>query len=139
MCRTLALVLICVFLAGCAKKEENLYKDGTDARVEVKAQKGVCTYINTYDSGSYWSESWWYWSLGIEYTFAKSERIEESKSQEGFLNLTEKTTKIHYTDIVIDSTFTFNPITAPIKAANSIESKIKLPQNYEYIEPLQYW
>ncbi len=127
-------------LVGCTKKESNVYVTGADARVQVKAQQGTPEDVNTYDSGTYWSESWWYWTRGIEYTFTKRERIEEAKSREGFLGLTELTTKTHYGDIVIDSTYTFNPITAPLKGSKNLSMSMpKLPQNYEYKEPAQYW
>jgi len=130
-------VLFCMLLGivSCSKSED-VYRNGTDARVQVKSERGTCTDINTYESGSYWSESWWYWSQGIEYTFSKSERIEESKTQSG---LTTTTTKTHYMDIVIDSTYVFTPTSAPQKTANSIKSKETKLRDYIYIEPVKYW
>ena len=140
MFRHIGLLACFLFLiVGCAKIEENVYRNGTDARVNVKAQRGVCEDINTYDSGTYWSETWWYWAQGISYSFKKSERIEEQKEKDGFLGLGEKVTKIHYTDIVISSTYTFDPITAPRKSTNRTQSEINLPQDYQYIEPVKYW
>jgi hypothetical protein len=127
MKKGLLLLMFSFALTACSKTED-VYRDGTDGRIAVKNERGVCADINTYESSGYWSQ-------GISYSFKKSERIEESDSRSGFTTTTIKT---HYTDIVIDSTYTFSPIPAPIKS-NYKASSTKLPHSYKYIEPLKYW
>jgi len=136
MRRYAGLLICCVMFWGCSKSKD-VYEIGDDARITVKTQRGTCTDINTYDSGAYWSETWWYWSQGISYTFGKEERVEESKSGYGFLSLGTLTTKTHYANVIISSTYNFNPITAP--ARNSTPSSIKLPQDTNSFEPGKYW
>ncbi len=86
-------------LFGCSTRTEDKFVTGTDARTQIQSQKGTTEDINTYESGSYWSESWWYWTKGIEYTFGKSERTEEN-IEKGFLNLSTKKILNHQMSII---------------------------------------
>jgi hypothetical protein len=93
-------VLALLILTGCGALQGEIVLPGHDDRVGVKQSRGNPEDVYTYDSGDYWSESWWYWSQGINYDFVKSKR------REGDGVIFQQ--KI-YIDIIINSTFTFSP------------------------------
>ena len=74
-----------------------------DARTGVKVSWGNPEEVNTYTSETYWSETWWYWTKGMSFTFGTAERNEQVGS-----GCNRRTAK--RTDIVIASTYKFNPI-----------------------------
>lgn len=113
--RIIAVLLLgIIMLAGYGGLETDEFESGSsaltksiakDVRNDVRADRGDPEDIRTYSSVGYWSETWWYWKQGISYTFKMVTRKEGSSS--GGCN---PTNAIHYTDVVIDSTYTFSPI-----------------------------
>lgn len=95
----IALFLVSLIAMSVGCKEE--HRQGYDERIDIRAEYGEPEDVYTYSSEDYWSESWWYWSKGIEFDFKKRER-----SEHGDLGYV----KTIYTDIVVKSTFEFTPI-----------------------------
>jgi len=83
--RIMPLLLVIAFLVGCGSGPF----ETEDARDEIRAQYGPPEEVNTYDSEGYWTETWWYWSRGVSFTFVREA----------------------YGDIDLESTYTFSPIT----------------------------
>jgi len=69
---------------------------------QIRGTYGEPEEINTYSSSDYSSETWWYWSKGISYTFKWGSLIEGD------------------CDI---STYTFDPISA--NSSEALKIKIK--------------
>jgi len=109
----IALFLLSLVAMGVTCEEK--YRQGYDERIDVRAEYGEPEDVYTYSSDDYWSESWWYWSKGIEFDFEKRER-----SKHGDLGCV----KTIYTDIVIESNYEFPPIT-------SIEKRAELKEEFE--------
>lgn len=70
----LALILVALVLAGisCDGKTSLEY----DERIETRQEYGEPEDTTTYSTDDYWTETWWYWSKGIAFTFEKSERTD---------------------------------------------------------------
>lgn len=97
-----------LFLSGCSREDSDEYRQGIDSRIAVRNLNGNPDDIFTYDSTYYWSQTWWYWCKGVEYSFTKSERIEEKEEGSWFWDKRKK--KIHYSDIIIESSYFYSPI-----------------------------
>lgn len=109
----IALFLVSLIAMSVGCKEE--HRQGYDERIDIRAEYGEPEDVYTYSSEDYWSESWWYWSKGIEFDFEKRERLKK----ENF-----GCTDIIYTDIVVVSTYEFPPIT-------SRQGQIRLREEFE--------
>ena len=97
-----------LFLIGCGRNDVDEYHAGVDARITVRYEHGAPENTYTYSTDTYWNEDWWYWcNGGIKYSFGKRDRVEEKEDGSLF---NRRTRRIHYNDIVIESTFQFNPI-----------------------------
>ena len=68
---TVIVIVVSLFVSGCA--DCNCDEDMDD----VRAKHGSPEEVNTYSSSDYHSESWWYWSKGVEYTFAWGSVLDE--------------------------------------------------------------
>lgn len=93
----LFLISLIAMSIGCEEKQ----RQGYDERIDIRVEYGEPEDVYTYSSEDYWSESWWYWSQGIQFTFTKRERLRKEN-----LGCTD----IIYTDIVIESTYEFTPL-----------------------------
>lgn len=58
----LLLGIICLIALNCAQNCD-------DEMDDIKSKKGTPEEVNTYSTSDYKSETWWYWSKGISYTF----------------------------------------------------------------------
>lgn len=110
----LFLVSLLAMSVGCETKQGQGYDEREDVRIEYGEPEDVYTYI----SDDYWSESWWYWSQGIEFDFVKRERAEHETIA------CVKGDKTVYTDIVVESIYEFTPIT-------SKQEQMKIRQEFE--------
>lgn len=67
------LVLFVVSLLAMSVGCETKRGQGYDEREDIRIEYGEPEDVYTYTSEDYWSESWWYWSQGIEFDFVKQE------------------------------------------------------------------
>lgn len=94
------LIFVCLFILSCSSlfNCENEMDD-------IRARYGEPEEVNTYSSDGYYSEDWWYWSKGINYTFAWGSLVEGD------------------CDV---STYTFDPISADATAEQKAGIKATL-------------
>lgn len=62
---TLSFIIVMSIFVGCSVEP----CDCTAKKEDVKEKYGNPEEVNTYTSDGYNSDSWWYWSKGISYTF----------------------------------------------------------------------
>jgi hypothetical protein len=60
-----------IFLACCSPSNCN------DEMDKIKRELGAPEEVTTYSESNYHSETWWYWSKGISYTFKWGSIIEK--------------------------------------------------------------
>ena len=89
-----------VFLSiqGCGKC------DCSDEMDSTRNKYGDPEEVNSYDSGGYHSESWWYWSKGKEFTFTWGSDVSECCDK---------------------STYTFDPIRLSRELSDDEKSQIE--------------
>ena len=92
------LTLACLFIYSCSSNCD-------DEMDSIRGSHGGPEEISTYSSEGYSSETWWYWSKGISYTFKWGSSIEGD------------------CDI---STYTFDPISADATAEEKASIKATL-------------
>lgn len=62
--KIILLIFLCLYLSCC------IFKCNCDNEMEdIRNQYGKPEEVESYSSSEYQSETWWYWSKGISYTF----------------------------------------------------------------------
>jgi len=94
--KILILMFVCLLVYFCSPS--NCEDDMSD----VKRKHGQPEEINSYSSEGYYSQDWWYWSKGINYTFTWGSLVKEGCEI---------------------STYTFTPI--PVDATDEEKADVK--------------
>jgi hypothetical protein len=86
-----SILLGLLILTGCSQNCDKEMK-------KIKDKYGEAEEITTYDSGDYHSVSWWYWSLGIEYTFVWGKNVDGCEKSKYTFDPISYESKIKKTD-----------------------------------------